>query len=430
MAVAPICSSLSAECCIDKRGRENCVKHDISIIGAGPAGLSFARSLANTDLKVVVFEKLSRDALSGPAFDGRDIAITHKSVKILRELGVWSRIDTDTIFPIREARVLDGASPYFLSFDSKKDSVEALGYIVSNHIIRKALYEEVDTVANVKIITDTAVASVATNNDNALLTLSNGEIIESSLIVAADSRFSEMRRMMGIPASMQDFGRVAIVCQMKHEKPHNNIAFECFHYDRTLAVLPLSEYRSSIIVTAPTDVADAVLAMAEEQFTADIQLHFENRLGKMELVSKLHPYPLVAVHADSFIATRFALIGDAAVGMHPVTAHGFNLGLSGQHILAKEIMHAASQRRDVGGPSLLKNYQSKHIRTTKPLYLGTNEIVRLYTNDALPARVLRKAVLRITNNLAPMKWAIKKLLTETEDSPLILPPLPCWFRRL
>ncbi len=412
-----------------RRGCENCVKHDISIIGAGPAGLSFARSLANTDLKVVVLEKLPRAALSDPAFDGRDIALTHKSVKTLRELGVWSRIHTGAIYPIREARVLDGASPYFLSFGSKKDSVEALGYIVSNQIIRKALYEEVDTVANVEIITDAAVTSVATNNNNAHIVLSNGEIIESSLIVAADSRFSEMRRMMGISASMQDFGRIAIVCQMKHEKPHNEIAFECFHYDRTLAVLPLSENQSSIIVTAPTDVADALLDMGEEQFTADVQLRFENRLGKMELISKLHPYPLVAVHADNFVATRFALIGDAAVGMHPVTAHGFNLGLSGQDILAKEIEYVASQRRDVGGPSSLNSYQSKHLRTTKPLYLGTNEIVRLFTNDAWPTKVLRKVVLRITNNLAPMKLVIKNILTETEGSPLMLPPLPGWLRR-
>ncbi len=340
------------------------MKHDISIIGAGPAGLSFARSLASADLNVVMLEKLPRAALSRPAFDGRDIALTHKSVKILRALGVWSRIHTDAISPIREARVLDGTSPYFLSVDNKKDSVEALGYIVSNHIIRKALYEEVDTTANVEIITDATVTSVATNSKNAFAVLSNGERIESSLLVAADSRFSATRRMMGIAASMQDFGRVAIVCRMEHENPHSEIAFECFHYGRTLAVLPLSGNRSSIVITAPTDVADAVLDMNEEQFSADVRLRFENRLGKMKLVSKLYPYPLVAVHADKFIATRFALIGDAAVGMHPVTAHGFNLGLSGQDILAKEIEYVASQRRDVGGPSSLNSYQSKHLRTT------------------------------------------------------------------
>ena len=55
----------------------------------------------------------------------------------------------------------------------------------------------------------------------------------------------------------------------------------------------------------------------------------------MRLMGERHSYPLMAVHASSFFANRCALIGDAAVGMHPVTAHGFNLGLRGQATLAR-----------------------------------------------------------------------------------------------
>jgi 2-polyprenyl-6-methoxyphenol hydroxylase-like FAD-dependent oxidoreductase len=136
----------------------------------------------------------------------------------------------------------------------------------------------------------------------------------------------------------------------------------------------------------------------------------------MRLVSELHSYPLVAVYADRFVATRFALIGDAAVGMHPVTAHGFNLGLSSQDTLANEIEHAVARGSDIGDSSLLNSYQSKHRRIAKPLYLGTNEIVNFFTNDTLPIKVARTIALRVTNHLPPIKWAIKNLLTETEDS--------------
>lgn len=399
------------------------MKHHVTIVGAGPAGLSFARSLANTGLQVVVIEKRPRTELSTPAFDGRDIALTHRSVRILKELGVWSRIDADAIGPIRQARVLDGTSQYFLNFDRGNESVEPLGYIISNHLIRKALYEELETAADVDIITDVAVTSVATNSNNAVAVLSNGETIESCLIVAADARFSGTRRMMGIPASMRDFGRAAIVCRMEHDKPHNDIAFECFHYGRTLAVLPLSGNQSSIVVTAPTDIANNVLDMTEEQFNADVQIRFESRLGKMKLVSKLHSYPLVAVHADKFVTTRFALIGDAAVGMHPVTAHGFNLGLSGQDILAKEIKYALSHGKNIGGSSLLSNYQPKHMRTTRPLYVGTNEIVHWFTDDRLPTKILRQVALRVINNLEPIKSIIKNKLTEAESARTMLPRL-------
>jgi len=397
--------------------------YDIIIVGAGPSGLSFARSLADSGLRIAVIEKQSEEQLAAPEFDGRDIALTHLSVRILKELGIWARFGPDDRPPIKEARVLDGTSPYCLNFDGEKNSIDALGFIVSNHVIRKALFDEVQTLDNVEIHSNLAVTSVSTNDSNASIVLSDGQIMESRLVVAADSRFSETRRMMGIPASMYDFGRVCIVCRMEHQRPHDGIAFECFHYGRTLAVLPLTSHRSSIVVTAAMDLRDSIMEMDDAQFSCDIRHRFNGRYGDMNLIGKRFAYPLVAVHASKFFAKRFALIGDAAVGMHPVTAHGYNLGLSGQEILAKEINSAAARKRDIGATYLLERYQRRHMRTTKPMFHGTNEIVKFFTDDRVPAKLARKVVLRLANRVPPIKHVIRNKLTEARIRNSLLPPL-------
>ena len=388
---------------------------DIIIVGAGPAGLSFARSLANTGLRIAIIEKHSKEQLAEPEFDGRDIALTHLSVRILKELGIWARFLPEDRPPIIEARVLDGDSPYSLTFNGDKDVGGALGYIVSNHIIRKALFDEVQTLDNVELHTELAVTGISTRGSTATVVLSDGQKVESKLIVAADSRFSETRRMMGISASMHDFGRVCIVSRMEHKRQHESTAFECFHYGRTLAVLPLTSHCSSIVVTAPMDQCDSIMGMSDEQFSADIQQRFDDRYGDMSLASKRFAYPLVGVHASRFAAQRFALIGDAAVGMHPVTAHGYNLGLSGQEILAKEIINAAVSQRDIGAENLLDRYQRKHRRTTAPMFHGTNEIVKFFTDDRAPAKFARKVALRLANRLPPIKRVIQSKLTETSN---------------
>ena len=281
--------------------------YDIIIVGAGPAGLSFAQSLANSGLRIALIDKQTKQQLAAPEFDGRDIALTHLSVRILKELGIWSRFEPEDRPPIKKARVLDGTSPYCLSFDGARDSIEALGYIVSNHVIRKALFDQVETIDNVDIHSDVAVTSVSTNDSGATVTLSDGQTMESRLVVAADSRFSETRRMLGIPAAMHDFGRVCIVCRMEHEEHHNGVAFECFHYGRTLAVLPLTPKRSSIVITAPMHLRDSIMDMDDADFSADIRSRFEGRYGKMQLASERFAYPLVGVHASKFCAKRFAL---------------------------------------------------------------------------------------------------------------------------
>ena len=157
---------------------------------------------------------------------------------------------------------------------------------------------------------------------------------------------------------------------------------------------------------------------------ADIEQRLQGQLGTMKLYGRRHLYPLVAVHANKFISRRFAVIGDAAVGMHPVTAHGFNLGLRSQEALAKEIKKAISQGRDIGSISVLEKYQSAHMRVTKPLYMGTNLVVGLFTNDHFAAKIVRKATLRIANNFAPLKQVITRKLTEKKiDIPFFLPGL-------
>ena len=56
---------------------------DIVVVGAGPIGIAFACGFANTKLKVAIVDKLSKKNLTNPIIDGREIATTHYSCKIL-----------------------------------------------------------------------------------------------------------------------------------------------------------------------------------------------------------------------------------------------------------------------------------------------------------------------------------------------------------
>jgi len=397
--------------------------YDIAIIGAGPSGLSFACSLRDSGLSIAVIEKLSKAELADPPVDGRDIALTHLSRKLMKQHGSWQRVGDANVSPIQRAEVIDGDSPYTLSFNTPNDETDALGFLISNHLIRRAIFEEFETLNNVTLVDESEVSEVTTHDERGTIKLASGKTINASLLIAADSRFSSTRRQMGISADSHDFGRTAIVCWMEHEISHNHTAFECFHYGRTLAILPMPGNISSVVITAPSGMAGEILSMSEEDFGLDIEQRLQGRLGKMKQKGKRYPYPLVGVHANRFLAKRFALIGDAAVGMHPVTAHGFNLGLSGQDLLASEVLDAISRQQDFWGEDLLKRYQHQHMLATRVLYHGTNTVVGLFTNDSFPATLLRKAAIRLSDKLPPVKWAIEQKLMAKRHWKPSLPPV-------
>ena len=191
--------------------------YDLIIVGAGPAGLSFACSLIDLNLKVLVVDNSDKESISNPKPDGRETALTHNSLKILQKLGVWGLIAQSSVSPLKEAKVFDGDSDSLLNFAAKKSSIGALGYLVPNHLIRLALFKKASSSENLTIINEISVESVKTNVSDTKVTLSNGEVIHSKLVVAADSRFSEIRRKMGISSTMKDFSKVMIITRVSHE---------------------------------------------------------------------------------------------------------------------------------------------------------------------------------------------------------------------
>ena len=199
-------------------------EYDVIIVGAGPAGLSFACSLIDLNLKVLVVDKSNKESISNPKHDGRETALTHNSLKIMQKLGVWDLIDQTSVSPLKEAKVFDGDSDSLLNFAAKKTAIDALGYLVPNHLIRLALYNKASSSDNLTIINEISVDSVSTNSSVAEVTLSNGEVIDSKLVIAADSRFSELRRKMGISSTMKDFSKVMIITRVSHEKDHDQTA--------------------------------------------------------------------------------------------------------------------------------------------------------------------------------------------------------------
>lgn len=383
---------------------------DVVIIGAGPAGLCFARALAESGLKILVLERQTEATLSSPEFDGREIALTHHSAQLMRQLGLWERIDPQDISPLRDARVFNGSSLLSLNIGHRDTQQTELGYLISNHLIRKAAYDEVKSSPMITLKTEAQVTSIQSDIKGVQVTLANDEIIQAKLLIGADSRFSETRRAMGIAADMHDFGKTMMVCVMEHPISHEHTAWEWFDYGQTLALLPMNGLRSSVVITLPPDEMNHLMKIDEDEFNREVSARFKHRLGAMRLVSTRHAYPLVTVYSKRLIGQRFALIGDAAVGMHPVTAHGFNFGLKSVATLSTEINAALAAGKDIASHSLLIRYEQTHRRDTRPLFLATHAIAKIYASDSPPLRLLRAGVLRIGNRISPFKRAVAGFL--------------------
>ncbi len=403
---------------------------DLIVVGAGPNGLCFARALEGSGLSIALVDQQPRSALAEPAFDGREIALTQHSVELLRRMGVWERIPANERHPLRAARVLNGKDPQAIEIQPEGPKHDPLGWLAPNHLIRRAAFEAVDTQPGLHWFDGLRPIAIDANADCAEVQLANGQLLRGRLLVAADSRFSETRRALGVPADMEDFGKSMLVCRMQHEVCHAGTAWEWFGFGQTLALLPLGEHTASAVLTLPQSEIQLLQALDDAAFGAELTHRFEGRLGRMQQLGTRHAYPLIGVYPRQFVGTRFALVGDAAVGMHPVTAHGFNFGLLGVDLLTGRIRCAQAAGLEIANARDLAGYQRDLRRATRPLYLATRAIARLYTCDSAPARLLRRAGIAFGARALPFRRALAGALSASGDSRAQTRPLTQGLRAL
>lgn len=384
---------------------------DLMIIGAGPVGLCFVRAMAHLPLKILVVDRQSSSALAQPADDGRFIAISHPSRQLLARYGIWDRLASTEIAPLQQAQIDNGHSSSPLVLGHHTSVSPPLGWLVANQRIRQAAWDCVQNQGGVEWATNTQVQQLQTVSTGLCVTLANGEQVLTRCLVAADGRFSQTRQQLGIGACVRQFGQAMLLCQMRIASSHQQTALQWFGYGKTVALLPLNGHQASAVITlAPTEIAQ-LMQLDACTFGKAVTSYYEGRYGAMTLIGKRHVMPLAAVYADQFMAPRAALIGDAAVGMHPMTAHGFNFGLQSQARLAMVMQTAWRHGQDIADPDGLRRYANWHRCVTQPLFTITNHLARLYTQDYGAVRWLRTGALSFARHLPPFQWAVEGYLT-------------------
>jgi 2-octaprenyl-6-methoxyphenol hydroxylase len=395
----------------------------IAIAGGGIAGLALAlavtRALGAAVEVVLCDPALKRD----PGADRRAYAVAADARRMLAALGVWPRL-AGVVQPIldmvvTDSRLQDPVRPVFLTFAGEVEPGEPFAHMVEGGPLSAALLAACEA-AGVSL-RHTAVRSVAHGPHAIEAELDDGARLRCALVVAADGGRSRLREDAGIGWVAWDYPQSGIVATVAHARDHEGRAVEHFLPAGPFALLPLAPggslgHRTSIVWTERDENVAALLALQPEDALLEVERRFGLQLGEIALETPLQAFPLSFGLARRFGAERLALLGDAAHLIHPLAGQGLNLALRDAAALAEAIVDTMRLGLDPGEAGVLDAYERARRFDTFAMAAATDGLNRLFSNDALPVRLMRDLGLGLVDRMGGLKRGFMRQAAGLSDA--------------
>lgn len=311
---------------------------DVIIAGGGPVGLCLALGLAQQGASVELIEIVEPKPGAKNSFDGRVLALSEGSKRILQNIDVWADL-MPYVTPIHHVHVSQQGYLGLTLMHSHEMDVEALGYSIRASDLGEVLWQKVKAQSAIQIHCPARLVGfkeLAQDDDliehqrMVAVEIATGDtsiVRHSRLIVGADGTDSQVRKTLKQPLIEKTYNAWAILAQVETEKPHDHWAFERFTQDGPVALLPLGTHSHKLVYVAQDHQYQALMQLDDQAFKKAFTAKMGERFGAYQAISAREAYPLKETYVERVAIGLAVLMGNASHTQHPVAAQGLNLGL-------------------------------------------------------------------------------------------------------
>jgi 2-octaprenyl-6-methoxyphenol hydroxylase len=379
----------------------------VVIVGGGHAGLLLALALDRLGSPCTVIDAQSVDTTLGAPFDGRALALMYGSKRVFEALGLWARL-AQVAEPIRSVMLEDRSTGTRIAYEAAAIVDHPFGYGIETRALRRLLLEFVLERPAIAVMAPARLVDLERRCNHIAAKLDDGRCLQAALIVGADGGASTVRTHAGLDGSSRQYGQTALTFALRHDLPHDGRVREFLRPAGPLALLPIGARLSSVTWIEGASFARQLLAGPVDALAATLDEQIDGVLGAFRITGEPAAHPLTARRARRLVAPRIALVGDAAHGIHPIHAQGFNLAVRDVATLAEVLVEALRAGLDVGDPEVLMRYDRLRRSDSRIVAGMTDGLNSLFSNDLAPAKIVRGLGLSALDRLPPLKHLLMR----------------------
>ena len=403
------------------------------ISGAGIAGSTLAWFLAKAGSRITIVEKSHSLLPHGQNVDIQGSARTViKKMKLMDQIRRFNTKEMGTQFidpkgrPFAPFPVKEGSSASFTSeFEILRGDLAAV------------LYEATKDHPNVNYLFGTIIKEVVSNDgDTVKVELSNGEVQEFNLLVAADGQWSKVRKQCFPPeyVNVVDLG-MHVVYWTVPRLPSDNDWWNIYQalesrvitlrpdpHDTIRAMftrMPCNDAQKKTWLEASKNDRQTQEELLRREF-ADAGWQAQRLLDAMDQAPDFYFQAIQQIKMSKWSNSRVVCLGDAAYAPTPLTGMGTSLAITGAYVLAGEL---SKLDHDEHPSKALEAYES----IFRPFVEETQKIPFFVPAIAHPEtawkRLLFQAFARALSKAAAIPWLVNRF-DKINDDDFPLPQYP------
>ncbi len=385
---------------------------DILIAGGGLAGLVAAVGFSHSGFSVILVDPTQPviDDANARA-DLRSTAYLQPAQALFAEIGLWDQLAPHAI-ELDALRIVDmvGDPPEIRDerlFRSDELGDRPFGWNLLNWLARKEILAALSRQSGPDLRFGTGFRSMLTRTSGAIVTLTDGTMIDTRLVVAADGRNSPVREAAGISVHTIRYGQKSLAFSTRHPEPHNNISTEIYDHGGPFTMVPLADIdgqpASAVVWMNKGPKANALLDADPIAFEAEMTARSGRLFGPLKLAGRRGIFPIITQRAERLTAERTALVAEAAHVLPPIGAQGLNTSLND---IAALMQAARDHPGALGERAMLNAYARARETDIARRARAIDLFNRVTRSDDIGLQAIRLVGLKAVHDIAPLRRRI------------------------
>ena len=361
-------------------------KQKICIIGGGLTGLVTAISLSKLNCSI--------DLIIGNAMQNlksnRTIAVSENNFDFLNKLNISESLKrevwTCSIMKLYTEIKNEKFSKIFeLNNENKQEKIL---YMLENSKIMKLMMSKIQQIKSISVKNHKKVSSISTSGLLKSVKFNNNISKYNLVIICTGYNSSLIKNLFNDKVIKNSYKESAITTILSHSSHKNNTVRQIFLENEILALLPISNTKTSIVWFVKNDVRKKNDLFLKKK----IKLYAKNYLKNIKFATNIEYKGLNLLIRNKYYLDRTLLFGDALHVIHPFVGQGFNMTLKDLACLEKILTKKINLGLDIGSLDVLSEFSSE----TKPRNFAFSVGVDLLKNS-FSYKKLRNSILMILN---------------------------------